>query len=318
MYMTAQTTALKNLDFHTFQTLMGIEKQQSFPSMQAFIAYLQTFDLRDVLGVQNRCRCFFHDDTRPSADIYTYQGRSLYKCFAEGCPCGGKVLDLVGFYGFLRGCNQRQALQELAQFFRADYPKSRSPKDARRVRAILAKNRDIISLLPTEAPQAYKILGTDLNTLDALYRIAEEKATLLTPARNGILLGESCQYIGEHTEKSLRVSQSLAVLAYFGLVDRPPFDELTTAQFGNTLTYYTDRFFNTLCNGFDEDAAAVAQRVRLISKTNLRPLRKTAYRALEKRAKRWEKNRYVKKHFTYDAIVQKEGPFAAAACYPQA
>lgn len=307
MNMTPKAEALKNLDFQAFQALMGIEKKQSFPAPEAFIQYLQEFDLRDILDVRSRCNCFFHEDARPSANIYTYQGRSLYKCFAESCPCRGKVLDLVGFYCALHGCNNAQALRELARFFRADFPKTASLKDSNRILEILTKNREIVSLLPTESPWAYEILGTDLNTLDTLYRIAEEKAALLKPTRTGILLGESCQYIADRMEKPPRMSQSLAVLAYFGLIDRPPFDELTTAQFRSTLS-----------NGFNEDAVISAQKTRLISKTNLCILRQTAYSTLEKRAKDWTKYLYVKKHFTYDAILQKEGPFAAAACYPQA
>ena len=318
MNMTPKAEALKNLDFQAFQALIGIEKKRSFPSLEAFIQYLREFDLHDILDIHSRCNCFFHEDVRPSANIYTYRGRSLYKCFAEGCPCRGKVLDLVGFYCALRGCSNAQALQELAQFFRADFPKTAPPKSRKRVLEILTKNQEIVSLLPTEAPWAYKILGTDLNTLDSLYRIAEEKAALLKPTRTGILLGESCQYIADHMERPPRMSQSLAVLAYFGLIDRPPFDELTTAQFSNTLTYYTERFRSTLSNSFDEDAVISAQKTRPISKTNLRILRQTTYSALEKRAKKWTKYRYKKKHFTYDAILQKEGPFAAAACYPQA
>lgn len=162
MNMTPKAEALKNLDFQAFQALMGIEKKQSFPSPEAFIQYLQEFDLRDILDVRSRCNCFFHEDARPSANIYTYQGRSLYKCFAESCPHRGKVLDLVGFYCVLRGCSNAQALQELARFFRADFPKTASLKDSNRILEILTKNREIVSLLPTEAPWAYEILGTDL------------------------------------------------------------------------------------------------------------------------------------------------------------
>lgn len=235
MNMTPKAEALKNLNFQTFQALMGIEKKHSFPSLEAFIQHLREFDLHDILDIHSRCNCFFHEDVRPSANIYTYRGRSLYKCFAEGCPCRGKVLDLVGFYCALRGCSNAQALRELARFFRADFPKTASPKSRKRVLEILTKNQEIVSLLPTVAPWAYKIPGTDLNTLDTLYRIAEEKAALLKPTRTGILPGESCQYIADHMERPPRMSQSLALLAYFGLIDRPPFDELTTAQFSNTL-----------------------------------------------------------------------------------
>ena len=167
---------------------------------------------------------------------------------------------------------------------------------------------------------------------DALFFRRFHDALLLRPGRNDdkeqhreadaadvcLDAQKRAQYIADHMERPPRMSQSLALLAYFGLIDRPPFDELTTAQFSNTLTYYTERFRSTLSNSFDEDAVISAQKTRLISKTNLRTLRQTTYSTLEKRAKKWTKYRYKKKHFTYDAILQKEGPFAAAACYPQA
>lgn len=162
MNMTPKAEALKNLDFQAFQALMGIEKKHSFPSLGAFIQYLREFNLHDILDIHSRCNCFFHEDVRPSANIYTYRGRSLYTCFAEGCPCRGKVLDLVGFYCALRGCSNAQVLQELTRFFRADFPKTASPKSRKRVLEILTKNQEIVSLLPTEAPWAYKIPGTDL------------------------------------------------------------------------------------------------------------------------------------------------------------
>ena len=60
MNMTPKAEALKNLDFQAFQTLMGIEKKRSFPSLEAFIQYLREFDLHDILDIHSRCNCFFH------------------------------------------------------------------------------------------------------------------------------------------------------------------------------------------------------------------------------------------------------------------
>lgn len=299
-------------DVGGFREALHIDQGRRFVDTREFIGWLTALDMVPMLGVPNRCRCFFHEDHNPSASLYSYKGQSLYRCHAG---CTESPLSLIGLYEKLHQCSYTVAVNELACFFDADIEEPGMFIPGGKV-DFLDANRELLCHMPEKAPQAYAILKTELKVLDALMHYAEKKAM---PFENGVLLSVSGRYLNTLLPHTIRPSCTLALLHYFGLLRRLRLDEIPPPQMERLERFSEQQYQRSLEQGFDQEAEVYPKcRHRLISQTALFPYEANRfYEQLEETAQRWKTLGYTKDRFSYAQIAKREDPFLALNCFPQ-
>ena len=299
-------------DVGGFREALHIDQGRRFVDTREFIGWLTALDMAPMLGVPNRCRCFFHEDHNPSASLYFYKGQSLYCCHAG---CTESPLSIIGLYEKLHQCSYTVAVNELACFFDADIETPSLFLPTGDIR-FLDKNQELLEQIPDKAPVVFSILKTELESLHMLMEIAKRSAM---PFENGVLLSVSGRYLNTLLPHTIRPSCTLALLHYFGLLRRLRLDEIPPPQMERLERFSEQQYQRSLEQGFDQEAEVYQKsKHRLISQTVLFPYEETGfYEKLEETAHRWKALGYAKRSLSYAQIAKREDPFLALDCFPQ-
>lgn len=299
-------------DVGGFREALHIEEGRRFADTNEFFHWLITQDMRRMLGVPSRCRCFFHEDRQPSASLYMHNGQSLYNCHAG---CTEKPLSIIGLYAKMHHCSNGAAMNALVRFFDADIENPGPFIPAGEV-AFLNKNRELLRHMPEKAPGAYALLKTELEVLYMLMNCTAEKAMAF---EGGVQISASGRFINSRLSHKVRPSCTLAMLSYFGLLRRLRLDEIPPRQLEQLECFSEQQYRRCLERGFDEEAEVYHRcKRRLISQTVLFPYHAPDfYGRLEERAEHWKALGYTKRSFSYREIALRENPFLALDCFPQ-
>ena len=307
--LTESLRLLKARDYAGFQKTLRMEVPPSFPHRKAFLHWINAQDLTQLLHTTPHCACFFHEDHKPSASLYQQHDRWYYVCHAG---CTQQPLSLVGIYEKLQDCNFTVAMDELAQFFGTKIEDT-GPLRGFAKPDFLEQNREIIAGICTKAPQAYSILGVDLEALEAMMSYAE---THSMPYKDGALISLSGGYLQSLVQRSIKPSRTLAVLQYFGLIHRLTVDEIPAFMLGQLERYAEEQYQQMKSQGQEGAAAEFHRYKRLISQTVLFPLDESLYAAQEEAAARWRTYGHTKPNLSFAQLAQ-EDLLLALQCFPQ-
>ena len=307
--LTEPLRLLKAKDYAGFQKTLRMEVPPSFPHRKAFLHWINAQDLTQILHTAPCCTCFFHEDHKPSASLYQRYDRWYYVCHAG---CTQQPLSLVGIYEKLQDCNFTVAMDELAQFFGTKIEDT-GPLRGFAKPDFLEQNWEIIAGICTKAPQAYSILGVDLEALEAMMGYAETHSMAYG---EGALISLSGVYLQSLVQRSIKPSRTLAVLQYFGLIHRLTVDEIPAFMLGQLDRYAEEKYRQMKVQGQVYEAAEFHRYKRLISQTVLFPLDAALYSALEEAAARWREYGHTKPKLSFTQLA-KEDPLLALQCFPQ-
>ena len=308
-HLTEPLRLLLEKDYAGFRKTLRLEIPSSFPDRKAFLSWICAQDLTRILHTSSCCACFFHRDHKPSASIYLRYGSWYYVCHAG---CTKQPLSLVGIYRELHNCNFTVAMDDLAQFFGTEID-SKGPMRTFSPPDFLEENRRIVAGICGKAPCAHRIIGVDLEVLEALMRYAE---THSMPYEGGALISLSGGYLQSLVQYSIKPSRTLAVLQYFGLIRRLNVSEIPPFMLGQLERYAEEQYQQMKAQGQEGAAAEFHRYKRLISQTVLFPLDESLYAALEEAAARWRTYGHMKPNLSFAQLAQ-EDPLLALQCFPQ-
>lgn len=166
---------------------------------------------------------------------------------------------------------------------------------------MIRNNLQLLSDIEAKAPTAYKILHSQLETLYCLYDIAKISGD--TAPGGHVIVSASTRVINSRLKKQKKVSKELAVLAYFGLLQKIP-NYLLEPQILTDLIEYNRRRENL-------------ENIRLISQIKLKRLNTKTLTYMENRAKRYRKKGFKISEFAFESVAQKEDIFLANELFPQ-
>lgn len=296
---TNEIDLIVNHDVEDFLKIQGITDKKIFYSKPEFLNYIYQYDLEVFLGLHSPFRCLFHEDNKPSASIRFFnQTVYLYKCFGQ-CK-EEKSFNIIGIVKKLCDCSYTEALQYIAEllYCKLEFDFTFCPD----VSEVLDDNVRILSNLEEKAPMAYKIIGAEIRMLFALYH---EGYKVKAAVNDEVLVSCSSRYLkSEHPLlKNSHTSVSLAVLAFFGLIERVPLYSLPTKRLKQieALSRYRE-----------------SPHFRLISQISIKHLDETIYDTLEENADKWKEYGFKKREFTFSHVGKLAGPILANKLFPQA
>lgn len=291
---------IKEKNIEAFREQLGISQEiRFFNTQKEFLDYALAFDLKEFLGLPSNCHCIFHTDHRPSAKISLYNGVYIYKCFCENCE-GYKATNIIGLIKRLMNYSAGEAVHYLAELLSCAIPPDKTGLRAG-VLKMIRNNLQLLSDIEAKAPTAYKILHSQLETLYCLYDIAKISGD--TAPGGHVIVSASTRFINSRLKKQKKVSKELAVLAYFGLLQKIP-NYLLEPQILTDLIEYNRRRENL-------------ENIRLISQIKLKRLNTKTLTYMENRAKRYREKGFKISEFTFESVAQKEDIFLANELFPQ-
>ena len=296
---TNEIDLIVNHDVEGFMKIQGITEKKIFYSKPEFLNYIYQYDLEMFLGVCSPFLCIFHEDNNPSASIRFFnQTVYLYKCFGQ-CK-EEKSFNIIGIVEKLCNYSYTEALRYIAKLLNCKLEFDFTFFSD--VSEILDDNVHILSNLKEKAPMANKIIGAEIKTLSALY---EEGYKVKAAVNDEVLVSCSSRYLKSHYPllKNSHTSVSLAVLAFFGLIDRVPLYSLPTKRLKKmeVLSRYRE-----------------SPHFRLISQISIKHLDETIYDTLEENADKWKEYGFKKREFTFSHVGKLAGPILANKLFPQA
>ena len=288
---------IKNGDWEQLRKSIGIKETLESLNTEDFIDYLTSYDLKRFLGLKANCCCIFHNDSNPSVKIKEHNGIYFYTCFSSNCKYS-RPMTIVKIVMELQKKGYYYALDFLRQVFNAkvDIEDNRYYE---RVKAVVENNLEIISWIETQAPMAFGIIGNDLKLLEKMYLMCLERPKT---DRNGIpILSASTRHIESRFEKSIKPARSIAILQYFGLVEKIPL-------------YDCDNLSPLLDYRKNDE---IRDDKRLISQIRILPLDEDIFKALEETAVKFIEKHYTKRQFNFTQVTLKDDIFLANELFPQ-
>jgi hypothetical protein len=217
--------AIRRGDVDFMQSVLK-PKQVYLTSMWEVNEYLvQRTDLAAFLGVEDRHRCLFHDDSDPSAAIVTLPiGDEIVRCYGTNCGFTGNIRNAVAR---LRDCTVHEATRFLMEVFDVRLEASEWWS---RERDRLDAYRTWLENLATAHPTIHNAVRGDLPTLIALIDIARR---LLPDDHHRLDDDRAVVYVSQRLiieELGLKdrsaLTARLARLSFFRLLDRHGVDDL--------------------------------------------------------------------------------------------
>lgn len=288
---------IKSGDWENLRKVLGIKKAVEFSDTEAFIKYLTSYDLKRFLSVKANCRCIFHSDNNPSAKIKEHNGIYFYTCFSSNCKYS-RPMTIVKIVMELQRKGYYYALDFLRQVFNAEVD-IEGNRYYKTVKAVVENNTEIIGWIETQAPMAFGIIGNDLKLLEKLYLMCLQRPKT---DKNGIpILSASTRHIESSFGKSIKPARSIAILQYFGLVEKIPL-------------YDCDNLAPLLDYRKNDE---IRDDKRLISQIRLLPLNESIFKALEETAVKFIDMHYTKRQFNFTQVALKDDIFLANELFPQ-
>lgn len=271
----------------------GQQWERHFDTVHNAFAYIKKLPLFDAFGLTKSIHCLFHPDKHASANFFCGRnGEYLYHCFSPNCALN-KAVSIIGFVRTIQGSTDNRAFRFLAKVCHVTWEnRSRDTED------FIAHNRKFLANLPQNCPTAWPILRSHIAVLEALYRCLEEGVPIYYSDTLPVI-GASQKQIAEHGGNSAKISRSLPILAYFGLIYRMSPYELSEERLDELIRHCKSR-----------------NQMRLIAQTKLLSLESDLYMQIEKKAAEWKKKHYTSSAFQYRAVVERDGVFQAARLFP--
>lgn len=275
-------------------------KNKEFNTANEAVEYIKHLDMRLVLGLKSQHNCIFHSENHPSASIYKGKnGIYRYKCHSTKCV-SNKNMDVIELIERLQGVDFNQALDFLISALNLTI-KNRRFLTNDEIHLKIEETKGFVTYITGRHPEIIKVIGSRINVLFALYEIAEEKENISDT--HGILLGASNAEIRSRMEKTMKISNALAVLALFGFIRRLQNYEIYNDRLGKLIR------FKRMNKG---DAIINQTLIKLICKEEYAQEEQKIIDAL----KNWQENRYVAHEITYKKVQAQEGVFRANELFP--
>ena len=289
---------IRKADAEKLREALGISESVEFSNTDEFTEFVTSYDLKKFLGLEKNCKCIFHNDTKPSAKIKKFDGVYFYTCFSGNCK-NNKPMTIIQVTMAIQNKGYYIAMDFLRRVFNARVD-IRDNKYYETVQKVINDNLKIIERIKTEAPSAYRIIGTELELLKAMYMLCLERPK--SDSKGRPLLSASTRYIERYMGKSIKPSKSIAVLQYFGLVEKIPLYECESLA---PLLEFKSR---------DE----ARDNLRVISQIRIFPLDGRIFETLEISADKFKDNGLTKRRFTFETLALNEDIFLANRLFPQA
>ena len=289
---------IRKADAEKLREALGIGESVEFSNTDEFTEFVTSYDLKKFLGLGNNCKCIFHNDTKPSAKIKKFDGVYFYTCFSDNCE-NNKPMTVIQVTMAIQNKGYYFAMEFVRRVFNAKVD-IRDNKYYETVQKVINDNVKIIQRIETEAPSVYGIIRTELELLKAIYMLCLERPK--TDQKGRPLLSASTRYIERYMGKSIKPSKSIAVLQYFGLVEKILLYECESLA---PLLEYRAR---------DE----TRDNLRVISQIRIVPLDDKIFENLKISAERFKDNGLTKRRFTFEAVALNEDIFLANRLFPQA
>lgn len=288
---------IKSGDWGNLMEVLGIKEAVEFSDTEAFIKYLTSYDLKRFLGLKANCRCIFHSDNNPSAKIKEHNGIYFYTCFSSNCKYS-RPMTIVRVVMELQKKGYHYALDFLKRVFNAEVD-IEGNRYYKTVKAVVENNTEIIGWIETQAPMAFGIIGNDLKLLEKLYLMCLQRPK--TDKKGIPILSASTRYIEGSLGKSIKPARSIAILQYFGLVEKIPL-------------YDCDNLAPLLDYRKNDE---IRDDKRLISQIRFLPLDESIFKALEETAVKFIDMHYTKRQFNFTQVALKDDIFLANELFPQ-
>ena len=284
-------------------------------------------NIADLLGLPKYFNCIFHDDKTKSANIFpSTKGKTaqtsdrrdyLYTCHSSNCDCNAEKNNTMNLFTLIKKIAGYDSYSQVDEFLEAGLNLTVVFDAGRAKHESIPRTTGLLDLIERNerflrgkgnllCPTAMKIAGSSLKVLHTLNAIAKEKNFEgFHPEQHGVLLSESVQFIAmrmkELSPASMKISQSLAILAYLGFLEKLPYDMVSTKRLRKMI----------------EILHAEKNHVRLLNQIFLTELTDEKLKEIETKALRWKNKKYKKKVFSFKELEQNEGIFAAMRIYPQ-
>ena len=208
-----------------------------FKDKDEMLDYIKKIDLMEFLGVyKNNIKCFFHDDSNPSAGISKNEttGHWIFTCQSSNCKFNSNTI--IGVVKELAHCSKIEAIKFIQNVYNIEF------KNEWLIKQKNILNSNIEFLLGNEMrdnyPNLHKILQNKVKRLITIHEIAIEHLDDKKTTINGNpIFFMSLSYLAQKVEISNldTISKDIGLFTYFYLIEKLdnksiPKDMLDTAN----------------------------------------------------------------------------------------
>lgn len=226
---------IKNKDINKLQKILK-PKKVKFHTHEEVYEYLSKQDIQKYLGVNGKYfNCVFHEDNKPSANIYKNYNTDhyVYKCFSDKCTF--KSGTIIKATERLLKCRRIDALKFLRKVYRIEYYETKWQKEQKE---ILEENmRYLISeQFKIDYPELHKRIKNYIGELYVIHSVAKDNlpAEGYTKDQVNALMFASVRYIekicvsaGMRKNEDIKgMANKLGLFAYLGILFKLQEDQI--------------------------------------------------------------------------------------------